>query len=476
MEHPRPFKIYILDVFYPEKTEETGIPGLTSQYRLQAYWCKDGQWMGDINFTFEFLTTAVDRVHRADLHRVLQTKFLRCETFKLAISLCDVRDQEKQWGWEWEADVDAMFRCCKFTFPITLYPLDFASESSKAPRPPVYLRMQFEWEDDRDRDLLGLHEPALDLDGDRTQQYSLDRRFRAWDKGDGTCRQGFLFLDERDYMHQPSKVKGAHVVRITPKIVNYTFADVWHRVDFEEQRFELLKKIRVARRVRHKHVLRHMGFCMDGAGLSILILQVHKRAPDMESYLKTFPGPSIKKKLVVGLASGLAYLHLYGFRPMVLRAENVFIRGDDQAMLCDGGPVNYIREMSGNVAIQDVDLRWISPELRHIGHIGIVGSPPPTLYHDGDVWSFACLIARTFSNRKPYNEMSDQEMQVLRSPRRDPKRKPYDTDFEGQSCPAWVQAFPRLVRMCEACWSLEQWTRPKSAWIADNIAAAIPLF
>lgn len=77
---------------------------------------------------------------------------------------------------------------------------------------------------------------ALDLDGDRTQQYSLDRRFRAWDKGDGTCRQGFLFLDERDYMHQPSKVKGAHVVRITPKIVNYTFADVWHRVDFEEQR------------------------------------------------------------------------------------------------------------------------------------------------------------------------------------------------------------------------------------------------
>lgn len=69
--------------------------------------------MGDINFTFEFLTTAVDRVHRADLHRVLQTKFLRCETFKLAISLCDVRDQEKQWGWEWEADVDAMFRCCK---------------------------------------------------------------------------------------------------------------------------------------------------------------------------------------------------------------------------------------------------------------------------------------------------------------------------------------------------------------------------
>ncbi|CAB4287407.1 unnamed protein product [Prunus armeniaca] len=152
-------------------------------------------------------------------------------------------------------------------------------------------------------------------------------------------------------------------------------------------------------RVRHKNLVRLLGFCAEGAHRMLVYEYVNNG--NLEQWLHGDVGPSspltweIRMNIILGTAKGLTYLH-EGLEPKVIhrdiKSSNILLDKQWNAKVSDFGLAKLIgSEMSYITTRVMGTFGYVAPEYASTG----------MLNERSDVYSFGILIMEIISGRNP---------------------------------------------------------------------------
>ncbi|KAG8897953.1 hypothetical protein FRB99_007772, partial [Tulasnella sp. 403] len=135
----------------------------------------------------------------------------------------------------------------------------------------------------------------------------------------------------------------------------------------ERMQKRMLREMRLWSRLQHKRVTPLLGFVISGMGPGLISPWCAQG--NVREYLRRNPSVN-RHPLVVQVAEGLVYL--YTREPPIihsdLKACNVLINDDGEAMLCDFGASKLLEDVPSGLTTSNVvtgTLRWKAPELAY---------------------------------------------------------------------------------------------------------------
>lgn len=152
-------------------------------------------------------------------------------------------------------------------------------------------------------------------------------------------------------------------------------------------------------RVRHKNLVRLLGYCAEGAGRMLVYEFVDNG--NLEQWLHGDVGPvspltwEIRMKIILGTAKGLAYLH-EGLEPKVVhrdvKSSNILLDKQWNAKVSDFGLAKLLGSEKSYVTTRVMGtFGYVAPEYASTG----------MLNERSDVYSFGVLIMEIISGRSP---------------------------------------------------------------------------
>lgn len=152
-------------------------------------------------------------------------------------------------------------------------------------------------------------------------------------------------------------------------------------------------------RVRHKNLVRLLGYCAEGAGRMLVYEFVDNG--NLEQWLHGDVGPvspltwDIRMKIILGTAKGLAYLH-EGLEPKVvhrdIKSSNILLDKQWSAKVSDFGLAKLLGSEKSYVTTRVMGtFGYVAPEYASTG----------MLNERSDVYSFGVLIMEIISGRSP---------------------------------------------------------------------------
>ncbi|EUC58262.1 tyrosine kinase catalytic domain protein [Rhizoctonia solani AG-3 Rhs1AP] len=195
----------------------------------------------------------------------------------------------------------------------------------------------------------------------------------------------------------------------------------------------------------HRNVWPLMGLAdFDGR---LAIISVWADHGNLVQYLEKTPNAN-RCELVLGITTGLAYLHRNGIVHGDLKGLNVLISASRTPMLCDFG--NSVIEESTLLFADSRSgigntLRWAAPEL--------LTGETQALSPATDVYSLGMTILETFTGKPPYANLSDHSVlsviQKKKLPARPEKEVPVESPYGNI-----------LWTLLRSCWSHNPNMRP----------------
>ncbi|KAF8188161.1 kinase-like domain-containing protein [Mycena galopus ATCC 62051] len=201
--------------------------------------------------------------------------------------------------------------------------------------------------------------------------------------------------------------------------------------------------------LRHHNILPFFGLCDIGVGLPALVSPFCKFG-NIRSYLKKYPGAN-KGYLVLGVASGLEFLHNNGIIHGDLKVANVLVDRRGVACICDFGISRMVGRQGFTTRSQGTT-PYKAPEL--------LADPKRTTTTQSDIYSFALLVLEILTadrlKGRLYDVNSPVPADVLATLH--PQRADYDAAKVPD--PMW--------KVLDKCWNIVPELRPTMTYILDS--------
>ncbi|KAJ7195651.1 kinase-like domain-containing protein [Mycena pura] len=152
------------------------------------------------------------------------------------------------------------------------------------------------------------------------------------------------------------------------------------------------REVQIWRRLRHKNILPFIGVCNDLAPLPVLVSPLCKFG-HVGKYINGHPEAN-RSELILGIASGLEFLHNNGVVHGDLKVQNVLVNKHGVPRICDFG-ISKIVNLRGFTISNVGTAPYMAPELLFVvDGLGTSSqeSSFPSTTTSSDVYSFALLV------------------------------------------------------------------------------------
>ncbi|KAJ7266344.1 kinase-like domain-containing protein [Mycena rebaudengoi] len=227
----------------------------------------------------------------------------------------------------------------------------------------------------------------------------------------------------------------------------------------EEMLRRLNREVDIWSRLKHRNILSFIGICENLAPLPVLISPFYKFG-HVGKYLTKHPGVN-REKLVLGVASGLQFLHENGVVHGDLKVQNVLVDKHGIPCICDFG-ISKVVNCRGFTTSNVGTAPYMAPELFCVvdgpGMNSRVSSTPGTT-PCSDVYSFALLVLEILTAAPPKGRPSRPIVTARIFADLWPKR----TDYDKREVPQ------RAWSVLDRCWSFEPLLRPSISEVLRDL-------
>ncbi|XP_076889105.1 putative L-type lectin-domain containing receptor kinase S.5 [Bidens hawaiensis] len=173
---------------------------------------------------------------------------------------------------------------------------------------------------------------------------------------------------------------------------------------------DFLAELTIINRLRHKHLVRLLGWCHKNGKL--LLVYEYMRKGSLDMHLFTGSGEplswTLRTKILAGVGSALHYLHYEYDQKVVhrdIKASNIMLDSDFNARLGDFGLAR---------ALDNEKTSYAEAE----GVLGTVGYIAPECFHTGkatqhsDIYAFGALLIEVISGQRPGTKVNGFQFMV----------------------------------------------------------------
>ncbi|KAI7734745.1 hypothetical protein M8C21_002998 [Ambrosia artemisiifolia] len=173
---------------------------------------------------------------------------------------------------------------------------------------------------------------------------------------------------------------------------------------------DFLAELTIINRLRHKHLVRLLGWCHKNGKL--LLVYEYMRKGSLDMHLFTVSGEplswTLRRKILAGVGSALHYLHYEYDQKVVhrdIKASNIMLDSDFNARLGDFGLAR---------ALDNEKTSYAEAE----GVLGTVGYIAPECFHTGkatqhsDIYAFGALLIEVVSGQRPGTKVNGFQFMV----------------------------------------------------------------
>lgn len=173
---------------------------------------------------------------------------------------------------------------------------------------------------------------------------------------------------------------------------------------------DFLAELTIINRLRHKHLVRLLGWCHKNGKLLLVYEYMRKGSLDMHLFTVTGEPLSwtMRRKILAGVASALHYLHYEYDQKVVhrdIKASNIMLDSNFNARLGDFGLAR---------ALDNEKTSYAEAE----GVLGTVGYIAPECFHTGkatqqsDIYAFGALLIEVVSGQRPGTKINGFQFMV----------------------------------------------------------------
>ncbi|KAG9044109.1 hypothetical protein FS837_008772 [Tulasnella sp. UAMH 9824] len=206
-----------------------------------------------------------------------------------------------------------------------------------------------------------------------------------------------------------------------------------HKIEIEASVWTML---------RHPRILQFLGIYKTGD--KIYLVSPFAENGSLPGFLSVRPDVH-RRRLVIEIAEGLAYLHQCGIIHGDLKGNNVLVSNDEHILLCDFGLAKHVTSRTSTSLRGVGSIPWQSPELLR---------DASRRTFQGDVYAFGITIYEVLSGKEPYLDHSGIGSiiaGVLLSAERPPKEP-----LSGPDGTSYLQ----LWQEASKCWDEDPALRP----------------
>ncbi|EMD41266.1 hypothetical protein CERSUDRAFT_39571, partial [Gelatoporia subvermispora B] len=154
--------------------------------------------------------------------------------------------------------------------------------------------------------------------------------------------------------------------------------------------------------LRHPNITPFVGINTTYA--SLVLICDYMDGGNVVEYLKREPC-SNRIQLTLDIAQALGYLHGMQIVHGDLKGLNILVNDEGRACLTNFGLTKLTyHDMLSTVSIQEVSLRWTTPELFEPERFGLLISVPTTA---SDIYSFALVMWEIFTGSYPFGDIAN---------------------------------------------------------------------
>ncbi|KAG8898724.1 hypothetical protein FRB99_007196 [Tulasnella sp. 403] len=193
----------------------------------------------------------------------------------------------------------------------------------------------------------------------------------------------------------------------------------------------------------HRHILPFVGIARDPSGGMYLVSPWIERG-SLWDYIRAHPNQCDRRKYLRETADALVYLHSRDLIHGDIKAQNVLISENDEALLCDFGVSRDTVLATQPILKGTTPLRFQAPELWE----GFSKSMPT------DVYAFGMLIYQVLSGELPFSYCG-AHLDILVAVLHRDERPPCEPEHGPTG-----ESYRHLWMVAESCWRREPSERP----------------
>ncbi|KLO18177.1 kinase-like protein [Schizopora paradoxa] len=226
-----------------------------------------------------------------------------------------------------------------------------------------------------------------------------------------------------------------------------------HLEDDEAFAKQICKEIRIWEKMLHKNVLPLIGFMLEGSASFPNFVSEWMDYGVLPDYMKAFPRASAEtRRVLFGVAAGLAYLHNEGVIHADLKGRNILVSPNKQPLLADFGLSRMLvqSQVTSGSRSQAGTVRWTAKEL-----ILDIDDENSKCNMSTDIWAFGMVIYELLSGAVPYHSFKN-DFAVARAIGKGklPENPPLDVNGD-------PTLFNSLWELSASCW-VEYSSRPSA--------------
>ncbi|KAG0491949.1 hypothetical protein HPP92_005347 [Vanilla planifolia] len=242
---------------------------------------------------------------------------------------------------------------------------------------------------------------------------------------------------------------------------------------------EFLPEVEVLRAVRHRNIVRLLGYCSDGE--STMLIYEHMTNGNLDELLhgggsvlgkgKAVLDWETRYKIALGVAEGMSYLH-HDCQPAIvhrdLKPSNILLDGEMEARVADFGLAKAM-EMTATESCIAGSCGYIAPEYAY--HLRVD--------EKGDVYSYGVVLIEIVSGRRPVGEEFGEGLSVVEWVRGEMGKegggvgKILDEEA-GAGCPEVREEMLLVLRVAMLCTKPSPAERPSMRDVVLMLRAARP--
>ncbi|KAF7343895.1 Glycoside hydrolase family 76 protein [Mycena venus] len=172
----------------------------------------------------------------------------------------------------------------------------------------------------------------------------------------------------------------------------------------------LYEEARIWRRLEHPNILSILGIALD-LGLSPALVSPLCTGPIMKYVQQNSKNPQEKLQMVIGVATGLSYLHSEGIVHGNLCTKKILVYNDGIPVICGYGMSKTLGQPAHTTSLLSSPIRFTPPE-----SFSEAGTPSIQIT-SRDVYSFSMVALEILSELEPFHHLSTEHavfMHILR--------------------------------------------------------------
>ncbi|KAL5522390.1 hypothetical protein ACEPAG_8406 [Sanghuangporus baumii] len=251
------------------------------------------------------------------------------------------------------------------------------------------------------------------------------------------------------------EVSGKRKVKIAIKRLRF-----WWKKDIKTL-FE--REIYVWSKLNHPNILPLLGFAVDDSTRFPLMISEWMDNGSAWEYVTRNPSCNVMD-LIIGVASGLAYLHSLGIVHSDIKSDNIMVSDLANALICDFGcsrMVDSSRTYARLTSSIKGTSRYLAYELVVAPDSG--GEVSGSHTTKTDVWAFGMTVFELFTRERPYANLLDTQVVYAIMKRALPQ---FPSTFVSS---IESSALDGIKSLCNDCWKHDSSDRPSMQAALDEL-------